>query len=78
MSKFTMPVGENPDGTLSRLGMELMQSYAVSWVGGKRDLDMERRYPELTEAFYDVRMDPKNAWEHARVKPKLVLPIEGV
>ncbi len=77
MSKFKVSVMENPDGTLTRQGIAVVQAYARTWVGKReRDLQAERAYPELTEAFYEVRMDEQYAWGQAGVQAKLVIPAE--
>jgi len=84
--KFTLqkanPV-ETKDGELTRRGMEVAHDYAVAWVKrNTRDLSAERMYPELAGLFYDIRVDPKLAREHAipfdDQKPKHtpVIPIQ--
>jgi len=57
---------ENAEGLLTSLGMRLAHAYASKWVNeNKRDLDLERRYPELSGLFWDIRVDPELAREHA-------------
>lgn len=61
---------EDADGVLTRSGMEVMHRYARTWVGGQRDVELEKRYPSMAGPFYDVRVDPSLAREHA-------LPFDG-
>ncbi|MCK5641128.1 MAG: hypothetical protein KAJ19_10035 [Gammaproteobacteria bacterium] len=57
---------ETADGLLTHLGMTVIHKYAVRWLSqGERDLDVERKYPELAGLFYDVRIDLALAREHA-------------
>jgi hypothetical protein len=57
---------ETPDGELTRRGMEIAHDYAVAWVElNTRDLNLERLHPELEGLFYDIRVDPTLAREHA-------------
>ncbi len=48
---------ENPDGSLTRFGNRILEAYANRWLAGTRDLDTERKFPELAGPFYDVRSD---------------------
>ena len=84
--KYTMnlrkanPV-ETEDGELTRRGMEVAPDYAVAWIQkNKRDLNLERLYPELEGLFYDIRADAALAREHSIPfeveKPKPVIPIQ--
>jgi hypothetical protein len=45
--------------------MGVAHRYAAAWVEGRRDLDIERHYPELAGLFWDVRMDLELARAHA-------------
>lgn len=56
---------EDPDGVLTRRGMQVAHAYAKTWLDGKRDLEMERQYPELAGLFYDIRADSDLARTHA-------------
>ena len=56
---------ENDDGTFTPKGMQVMHRYARAWVDGRRDLELEREYPQLAGPFYDVRADAELASEHA-------------
>lgn len=59
-------VTETEDGLLTSLGMQLAHRYALRWVNDNaRDLELEREYPELAGLFYDIRVDPELAREHA-------------
>lgn len=84
--KYTMdlkkanPV-ETEDGELTRRGMDVAHDYAVAWTKkNKRDLNLERQFPELEGLFYDIRVDPALAREHAIPfeKPQLkpVIPVK--
>lgn len=84
--KFTLgmkkanPV-ETEDGELTRRGMEVAHDYAVAWSErNTRDLNLERLYPELEGLFYDIRVDPALAREHAipfqKVEPKPVISVK--
>jgi hypothetical protein len=73
---------ENPDGTLTRYGMERVHLYAVKWVEhAVRDLTLEREFPELTGSFYDVRASPSYAREQAipfdDIEPVFAIPFVG-
>lgn len=46
------------DDDLTDEGFAAMASYADTWLAGERDLALERKYPELSGNFYDVRSDP--------------------
>lgn len=76
-----MPTTVNPDGSLTKFGVSRVSLYAKEWVGAReRDLDAERRYPTLTEAFWQVRMDPEYARDMAGTVQKsllLVIPFGG-
>lgn len=57
---------ETPDGELTRRGMDIAHDYAVAWIElNTRDLNLERMHPELEGLFYDIRVDPALAREHA-------------
>lgn len=57
---------ETEEGLLTSRGMALAHKYAKQWVTeNKRDLALEREYPELSGLFYDIRIDPELAREHA-------------
>lgn len=57
---------ENGEGLLTSLGMRIAHAYAAKWVNANvRDLALERAYPELSGLFYDIRVDPDLAREHA-------------
>jgi len=59
------PVEDN-DGMLTQRGMRIAHEYARMWLReGKRDLHLEREYPELAGLFYDIRTDVTLAREHA-------------
>ena len=86
--KYTMdmrkanPV-ETEDGELTQRGMEVAHAYAIAWVDrNTRDLAAERMFPELGGLFYDIRVDPALAREHAipfdgkKNQPKPVIPIQ--
>lgn len=74
--RYELPKGATPDGELTRFGIEIVRQYALAWVGGnERNLDLERKYPELTEAFYTVRLYPDYAREQIERAPKLVVPV---
>lgn len=62
--KKAQPVETN-DGLLTNLGMQIAHKYAVSWVKGVRNLELERRYPQLVGLFYDIRVDSELARTHA-------------
>lgn len=69
---------ETEDGELTRRGMDVAHDYAVVWTKkNKRDLNLERLYPELEGLFYDIRVDPALAREHAipfeKTKPQPVI-----
>jgi len=71
---------ETPDGELTRRGMDIAHEYAQAWVDRNlRDLNLERQYPELEGLFYDIRVDPTLAREHAipfaGTNPKTVIPL---
>jgi hypothetical protein len=70
--KYVMPLSkalgkptEDSDGLLTAFGLEVAHRYAVAWVEGQRNLDIERQYPELAGLFWDVRMDLELARTHA-------------
>jgi hypothetical protein len=45
-------------GVLTKKGIAVVRKYASRWVkDSKRDLDMERQYPDLAGLFYDIRSD---------------------
>lgn len=80
VAKHTLSSTTDPDGALTRFGLEIVRKYALAWLGGpERDLDAERRYPDLTEAFWTVRMDPEYAREQAGVHMRMpfVIPVGG-
>lgn len=57
---------ENKDGELTRYGMRVAHQYAKKWVRqSTRDLVLERKHPELSGLFYDIRIDAALAREHA-------------
>ena len=57
---------ETEDGELTRHGMDIAHEYAVAWTKrNARSLELERQYPELEGLFYDIRVDPDLAREHA-------------
>jgi predicted ABC-type ATPase len=57
---------EDEDGVLTPAGMAVAQTYATDWTAnGVRDLEMERKYPQLVGLFYDIRNDAELAREHA-------------
>lgn len=57
---------EDDDGVLTPLGMDVAAQYARFWVDkAARDLTLERKYPELSGLFYDIRSDPQLAGRHA-------------
>lgn len=57
---------EDADGMLTRRGMEVAHRYAKLWVDeSKRDLNLEREFPEMAGLFYDIRTDIALAHEHA-------------
>jgi len=57
---------ETEEGLLTPFGMKLAHAYARKWVEeNARDLSLEREYPELSGLFYDIRVDPGLAREHA-------------
>ena len=68
---FVMPLSkalpvEDKDGVLTQRGMETAQKYAAQWVHYRyRDVQLERQFPELVGLFYDIRMDPALARQHA-------------
>lgn len=71
---------ETPDGELTRRGMDIAHEYARAWIDRNiRDLNLERMYPELEGVFYDIRVDPTYAREHAipfeGINPKTVIPL---
>lgn len=79
-AKATGTATENPDGSLTRFGMEVVHRYAVRWIdASERDLTLERAHPELASAFYDVRADA--AWAREQyipfddVPPVLAIPL---
>ena len=56
---------EDAEGLLTPLGMQIAHAYAKAWLAGRRDADLERKYPGLAGLFYDIRTDPDLAAEHA-------------
>lgn len=56
---------ENPDGSFTSRALAILEDYARSWIEGRRDLEAERKYPDLVGTFYDIRVDPEYAREHA-------------
>jgi len=62
--KKAQPV-ESEEGVLTKLGMKVAHQYAVDWVRGNRNLELEREYPELSGLFFDIRIDTELAREHA-------------
>lgn len=56
---------ESEEGVLTRLGMQVAHQYAIDWVKGVRNLELERKHSELSGLFYDIRIDAKLAREHA-------------
>lgn len=63
--KKAQPV-QSEDGVLTNLGMRIAHEYASAWVQrGVRNLELERKYPELVGLFYDIRIDATLAREHA-------------
>lgn len=56
---------ESEEGVLTKLGMQVAHEYATEWVRGVRNLELERKHPELSGLFYDIRIDTKLAREHA-------------
>ena len=55
----------NPDSSLTPKGMEIAYKYAKSWLANVRDTTLEHSYPELIDAFWDIRNDPTIARRHA-------------
>ena len=53
------------DGTLTTHGQGIAETYAQEWIGGNRRFDLERVHPDLQELFYDIRLDPELAAQHA-------------
>jgi hypothetical protein len=54
--KRKQPLSE--DGILSDEAIAALERYATRWVrDGDRDLQLERRYPTLTDEFFAVRTD---------------------
>lgn len=55
-----------PDGTLTPLGISLIQTYAQRWLKGDRDTALENARPELLGQLYDIRTDIVRAqyWAH--------------
>lgn len=84
--KFVMDLSkanpvETSDGELTRRGMDIAHEYARAWIDRNvRDLNLERTYPELEGLFYDIRVDPALAREHAipfkDANPKTVIPLQ--
>lgn len=56
---------EDKDGVLTKLGMAVAERYARAWMIGKRDVDLEREFPDLAGLFYDIRVDSDLARRHA-------------
>jgi hypothetical protein len=57
---------ETKDGELTRYGMVVAHKYAKFWIErASRDLELERKHPELAGLFYDIRIDAELAREHA-------------
>ncbi len=56
---------ESEEGLLTKFGMRVAHQYARAWVSGIRQLDLERKFPELAGLFYDIRIDTELAREHA-------------
>ena len=65
LSKARSSITEDSEGVLTPHGMGVAHRYAAAWVEGRRDLDIERHYPELAGLFWDVRMDLELARAHA-------------
>lgn len=56
-----------PDGEITQVGIDALADYARAWVAGKRNLVIERDYPELEDAFYDIRLDGERAQAFAEL-----------
>lgn len=57
---------QDSDGVLTSFGMQIAEKYATAWVkNNMREVELERLYPELEGFFYDIRVDPELAREHA-------------
>ena len=56
---------EDNDGVLTSLGMRVVSEYARDHVAGKRNMKLEREYPELGGSFYDIRIDAALARRYA-------------
>jgi len=56
---------QTTDGVLTDVGRKVVSGYAGNWVRGTRDLDAERKYPELAGVFWDIRLDDTLAREYA-------------
>jgi hypothetical protein len=59
---------EDDDGALTPKGMDAAHRYAMSWLAGTRDLELERRYASLAGLLSDIRSDPDLAQRHATVE----------
>lgn len=74
--KHIIPQGKlqplvDPEGMLTRRGMQIAHEYAVTWVDRTtRNLKLERDHPELADVFYDIRADRTMAQIHYLPEPQ--------
>jgi hypothetical protein len=53
---------EDEDGVFTTLGVQVVSTYATMWLHGTRNLEFERKYPELSGTFYDIRANSDMAY----------------
>jgi hypothetical protein len=56
---------DEDDGVLTPAESKASTQYAKDWIKGFRNLDLERKFPELRGLFYDIRTDSDLAVEQA-------------
>lgn len=68
---------EDEEGILSATGRKVLGDYARAWLAGKRDLDLERAWPEMEGRFYSVRCenDFARSWAAHSEEPKNAGPV---